>query len=81
MFPACKKEAVDALPKATQSGANTAGCLVNGNAFVAQKLGSGPGSVEAISGGFSYDSLYYIRFAGKHGSQEATIRLFLRSVR
>jgi hypothetical protein len=31
---ACKKEELDALPKATQSGKNTFGCLVDGNAFL-----------------------------------------------
>ena len=30
----CKKEEVDALPKATQSGQHTFGCLVDGKAFV-----------------------------------------------
>ena len=30
----CKKEEVDALPKATQTGQHTFGCLVDGKAFV-----------------------------------------------
>ncbi|AII51801.1 DUF6252 family protein [Hymenobacter sp. APR13] len=40
----CKKEEVDALPKATQEGKNTMGCLVNGKAwkpYEAPKLGAG----------------------------------------
>lgn len=30
----CEKEEVDALPKATQEGKNTFGCLVDGNAYI-----------------------------------------------
>ena len=36
---ACKKNELNALPPATQTGANTFGCLVNGKAWVPQKGG------------------------------------------
>ena len=35
----CKKNEIDALPPATQTGANTFGCLVNGKAWVPKKGG------------------------------------------
>jgi len=34
---ACTKEEIENLPPATQTGANTFGCLVNGKAFVSSK--------------------------------------------
>jgi hypothetical protein len=37
LITACKKEQVDALPKATQEGKNTFGCLIDGQAFLPQK--------------------------------------------
>jgi len=40
IFASCKKEKmveeIDKLPAATQNGANTFGCLVNGKAWIAQ---------------------------------------------
>ena len=34
---ACKKEEADALPKTTQTGQHTFGCLINGQAFLPKK--------------------------------------------
>ncbi|SHM07848.1 DUF6252 family protein [Hymenobacter psychrotolerans] len=79
-FAACKKEHTDPLPPATQTGANTAGCYVNGKPFVAQQLGTGMGSVPGVYGGFFADSLYHISFQGTYRGQEASITLFLRRV-
>lgn len=47
----CKKEPADLLPKATQRGKNTMGCLVDGNAWTPQGSSGGlvgGGSVEPI---------------------------------
>ena len=49
----CKKEA-DKLPSATQTGANTFGCLVNGKAWVPSGRGAFSG-VNPTSGGFFGD--------------------------
>lgn len=77
----CKKDAPDAdLPEATQTGANTAGCYINGQPFVATGFGSGLGKVPGIGGGFSEDSLYNLRLSGKFGNQEGTLRLFLTNI-
>ena len=76
----CKKADPDAgLPDATQTGANTAGCFVNGEPFVASGFGSGPGRVSGIGGGVSFDSAFYLRLNGRFGNQEGTIHLFLSS--
>ena len=76
----CKKDGPEAgLPTATHTGANTAGCLVNGQPFVATGFGSGPGKVAGLGGGFAYDSAYYLRLNGKIGSSEGAIHLFLNS--
>lgn len=78
----CAKNDPEAgLPPATQEGRNTAGCLVNGERFMATGYGSGLGRVGAIGGGFSFDSLYHIAFSGTVGSQNVDVSLFLRHVR
>lgn len=77
----CKKDAPEAdLPEATRTGANTAGCYINGQPFVATGFGSGLGKVQGIGGGFSEDSLYNLRLSGKIGNEEGTLRLFLTNV-
>ncbi|WP_216679255.1 hypothetical protein [Hymenobacter siberiensis] len=77
----CKKDAPEAsLPAATHTGANTAGCLINGQPFVATGYGSGLGKVQGIGGGFAYDSAYYLRLNGKFGNQEGSLQIFLNSV-
>jgi hypothetical protein len=50
MASSCKKE-VDKLPSATQTGANTFGCLVNGQAWIPSGRGAFSG-VNPTSGGF-----------------------------
>jgi len=59
LFINCKKNELDALPPATQNGANTFGCLVNGNAWVSTGK---PASLfnrgtKAIEGGYILISL------------------------
>ena len=79
---ACKKDAPDAgLPPATQTGANTAGCLVNGERFVAAPSGGSllSNPTPALSGGFAFDSVYYVSLNGTYQGQRATILLFLRT--
>jgi hypothetical protein len=61
LLEACAKDAPEAdLPPATQIGANTGGCLVDGERFVAKgtsgSLLSNP--IPALGGGFCNDSLY-----------------------
>ena len=69
-----------ALPAATHTGANTAGCLINGQPFVASGFGSGPGSVAGLGGGFAYDSAYYLRLNGKLGGQDGSLHIYVRSI-
>ena len=76
----CKKTDSSPLPEATKTGANTAGCYINGQPFVATGFGSGPGRVRGLGGGFSYDSAYYLRMNGKFGDQEGSLHIFLNSV-
>ena len=83
-LPACKKKDPEAsLPAATQVGANTGGCLINGQPFVAAKYGGGVLSnpIPALDYGFSFDSLYYLVMTGTYQGSRATITLFLRSRR
>ena len=59
LFNNCKKNEQDALPPATQNGANTFGCLVNGKPWVstgkpASLFNSG---TKAIEGGYILRSL------------------------
>ncbi len=78
---ACKKDSPEAsLPAATQEGKNTGGCLVNGQAFVAQAYGGDILSppIKAIEGGFYFDSLYYLTLNGKFNDQAISVTLFLR---
>ena len=79
---ACKKNDPEAgLPKATQEGRNTAGCLVNGERFVAAESGGSllNNPTPALSGGFAFDSVYYVSLNGRYQSRRATILLFLRT--
>ncbi|MBF9142966.1 DUF6252 family protein [Hymenobacter properus] len=76
----CSKDDPEAgLPAATHTGANTAGCRINGQVFVATGYGSGLGKVAAIGGGFADDSAYYLRLNGKFGDREGSLHLFLNS--
>lgn len=80
----CKKDDPQAsLPPATQEGKNTAGCLINGQAFVAQSYGGDILSppTPAMSGGFSFDSLYCLFIHGKYNGQGVEVMLFLRGER
>jgi hypothetical protein len=47
----CKKLQENQLPDATQTGANTYGCLVNGNTWIPSGRAAGSG-INATSGGF-----------------------------
>ena len=79
---ACKKDAPDAgLPPATQVGANTGGCLINGERFVAVQQGGSLFSnpIPALNGGFAFDSVYYVTLSGIYQGQRATVMLFLRT--
>ncbi len=79
----CKKDAPEAgLPPATQVGANTGGCLINGERFVATGWGSNnilSNAVPPLFGGFSFDSLYVIELNGQFKGQNTSVKLFFRS--
>ena len=47
----CKKE-INALPEATQTGANTAGCLIDGQAWTPSPGGSGAPGSRPMGGGY-----------------------------
>lgn len=80
LLAGCKKDDPEAgLPPATHTGANTAGCLVNGERFIATGYGSGLSRVGAMDGGFAFDSLYYIQMSGVVRSKNVDILLFFRS--
>ena len=79
----CKKDDPAAgLPPATQVGANTGGCLINGERFVATGWDSGSvlsNPVPPLSGGFFYDSLYYLLVDGVYKNRKVELSLFFRS--
>ena len=80
----CKKDDPEAgLPPATQVGANTGGCLINGERFVATGWDSGSvlsNPVPSLDGGFAFDSLYWLQMAGKQGENRIYVSIFLKRV-
>jgi hypothetical protein len=78
---ACKKEQseLEKLPDATQNGANTAGCLIDGKAFVATGWGSGMSKVPGVAGGFYVDTIYWLRLNGVYDNRNTSLSLFLRN--
>ena len=81
-LPACKKKDPEAsLPAATQMGANTGGCLINGQPFVATTSGGNllSNPTPALFGGFAFDSVYYVQLNGKLNNERVEISLFIRS--
>ena len=79
----CAKDAPDAgLPAATQVGANTGGCLINGERFVASGWGGSllSNPIPALDGGFAFDSLYWLQMAGKRGNDNVYLSIFLKRV-
>jgi hypothetical protein len=77
---ACHKDAPDAgLPPATQEGKNTGGCLINGERFVATGWGGSllSNPIPPLSGGFAFDSLYWLEVAGQIGGKNARVSIFL----
>ena len=63
----CKKEVTDAngLPPATQTGANTFGCLINGQVFIPGNAAPGETAVQA---NYQYvDGGYHFRLVGIKG--------------
>jgi len=82
VLAACKKDGPEAgLPAATQTGANTGGCLVNGERFVATGWGGSllSNPTPALFGGFSFDSLYTVQLNGQLNQKNTTVSLFFRS--
>ena len=77
----CKKEAPEArLPPATQEGKNTAGCLIDGQPFVAQSYGGGILSdpIPALQGGFSFVHSYRLSMHGKLNGEAVEVMLFFQ---
>lgn len=71
------------LPPATKVGANTGGCLINGERFVANGWDSGgilSNPIPPLDGGFAFDSLYRLEIAGKQGGNNVYLSLFLKRV-
>ena len=52
---ACRKSSEPTLPKETQNGANTAGCLINGKLWISEGCGGFSFPQEREKGYFSYD--------------------------
>ena len=82
LFTACKKEEINALPDATRTGQNTGGCLIDGKAFVAKGWPSGgllgPRAIPPLTGGFAFDSVYYVKLNGQHNGKDVAVMLFLK---
>lgn len=84
LLAGCKKDDPEAsLPPPTQVGANTGGCLVNGEAFIAEQQGGSllTNPFPALDGGFAFDSVYYVTLSGKYQDVRGTVLLFLRTQR
>ncbi|MGI4875821.1 MAG: DUF6252 family protein [Janthinobacterium lividum] len=80
----CKKDDPQAsLPDETQVGANTGGCLINGQAFIATGWGGSllTNPIKPVLGGFAFDSTFYLRLYGQLNGANTTVTLFLRSHR
>lgn len=78
---ACQKDDPTAsLPAQTQEGRNTAGCFIDGQAFVAHAYGGGPLSapLPALAGGFAFDSSYYLSMRGQLNGEGVEVMLFLQ---
>ena len=78
---ACKKDDPEAgLPPATEVGANTGGCLINGQSFVAASYGGSllSNPIPALQGGFYEDSLYYLTLSNKTSRGSTNVYLFFR---
>lgn len=78
---ACQKDdPTGRLPAPTQDGRDTAGCFVNGQAFVAHASGGGPldTPLPALSGGFAFDSSYYVMMRGQLNGEGVQVLLFLQ---
>jgi hypothetical protein len=74
----CSKDDPEvSLPAATHTGANTAGCRINGQVFVASGYGSGLGKVEGMGGGFNANNKYYLRLNGTLKGQEGSLHVFI----
>ena len=81
ILTACKKDDPAAsLPAPTQDGRNTAGCFINGHAFVAHAYGGGPLSapLPALAGGFAFDSSYHLLMRGQLNGEAVEVMLFLQ---
>lgn len=80
---ACKKASLNSLPAASQVGANTGGCFINGQAFVATGW---PGSTSLLSsvkptaavlGGFLNDSTVCVQLIGYYESRRTQLTIFV----
>ena len=76
-----KDDPTDGLPPATQVGANTGGCLLDGSRFVAKgtagSLLSNP--IAALSGGFQNNDKYSVMLRGETPRGIAYVGLFVRA--
>ncbi len=85
LFNSCKRNEVDALPPVTQNGANTFGCLVNGQPWVAnggKYLGNGY-KIKVIDGGYQFaynDTLRNNIWLNGNRSDGENIQIFIRKV-
>ncbi len=73
----CRKQQEDKLPPATQTGANTFGCLVNGNAWVPTGRGVGSG-IYPTAGGFYANVDNSLNIFIKAYSENEIFQVFLK---
>ena len=79
MFASCNscRKDVNALPDATETGANTSGCFVNGRAWVPQGAGGFSG-IKPMSGGYNgVGNNVYLRM---ENSDKTSVVLYLKGV-
>ena len=80
---ACKKDSLSSLPAASQVGANTGGCFVNGQAFVATGWPGSTGILSSVKptapvlGGFLNDSTVCVQLIGYYESRRTQLTIFV----
>jgi hypothetical protein len=78
MSSGCKKRQENKLPPATQSGANTFGCLIDGKAWVPTGRGVGSG-IYPTSGGFFRDVTGMLNVYVKAYSNHDYFHIYLKN--
>ena len=83
LLAACKKDELNLLPDATQTGANTMGAIVNNRAWVANG-GTGFNSPDPVEGGYlasrSYDETRNNVLKSAYRKDKTSFQIYIRNV-